>query len=325
MAINIANDRTASNGIFLPRSLVVLIVMPIKHLPPLTALRAFEASARLGSFTAAAQELNVTQSAVSQSVRQLEKHLGRDLFNRIPAGVELTSAAAQFGTRLSLILDDLLEATNAVAAQETPVTISCARSVLNHWLLPRLALFQRLHPNVPLQVVGTNPGVVDTAADISVVTASIASPPQDSELLWVDHLVLVAAPRLAKLYRECGDTLEGIPRIDTFGTDWSRWFGEGPVPKSPTLLALRLREATAILRAAIEGLGAALLSEHLAIDDVLAGRLVMLSDRRYQCDRGVWLQMRWRSPRTGAGLFSAWLREECASLNAHNRSRGHGC
>lgn len=289
--------------------------MTIKHIPPLPALRAFEASARLGSFTAAAQELNVTQSAISQAIRQLEKHLGRDLFDRIPGGLQLTPEAGQFGARLSLLLDDLLEATNAVASQNTPVTISCARSVLNHWLLPRLALFQRLHPDVPLQVVGTDPGVVDTAADISVVTGSVAMPPPDGELLWVDHLVLVAAPQLAKLYREYGDTLEGIPRIDTFGTDWSSWYGERPVPKSPKpLLALRLREATAILRAAIEGLGAALLSEHLAVDDVLAGRLVMLSDRRYQRDRGVWLQMRFQSPRPGAGLFAAWLRQEGAHL-----------
>jgi len=290
--------------------------MIMKHPPPMPALRAFEAAARLGSFTAAAQELNVTQSAVSQAVRQLERHLGRDLFNRVAGGVELTPEARQFGASLSVILDDLLEATNAVLAQKTPVTVSCARSVLNHWLLPRLSGFQRRHPDVPLQIVGTGPGAVETTAEVSLVTAPIAAPPPDGQLLWLDHLILVAAPQLAKRVREQGDTLEGVPRIDTFGADWVRWYGEDPVPKDPTpFLALRLREPTAIIRAAIEGLGAALLSERMTADDVIAGRLVMLSDRRYASDRGVWLQTRHPSPSPSAALFATWLRDEVGALS----------
>lgn len=284
-----------------------------RHIPPLPSLRAFEASARLGSFTAAALELNVTQSAVSQAVRQLEQHLGRPLFDRGAGALRLTPEAGRYARQLGRLLDNLLEETNAVASGATPVTIACARSLLHHWLLPRIGTFHRLHPDVMLQVIGTDRHENDPSADVSLITAALAAPPTDGELLWADRLALVASPQLAERFKQQGNSFKGIPRVDTFGSDWARWFAALPPAETENcMLVLRLRETTAIYRAALEGLGVALLSAFLVADDVKAGRLTLLSERRLLLDHGVWLQSRLKTPSRQTSIFIDWLRSESA-------------
>ncbi|EMG51680.1 LysR family transcriptional regulator [Ochrobactrum sp. CDB2] len=280
-----------------------------RHIPPLPSLRAFEASARLGSFTAAAQELNVTQSAVSQAVRQLEEHLGRELFKRHAATIQLTPEARQFATNLGRILEELLEATNALSLETTPVTVACARSILHHWFLPGLREFRILHPTIMLQIIGTGRGEAGSSVDFSLVSASPAAPPPDSELLWIDRLVLVASPELAEQVRNNGNKLEGIPKIGTFGSDWSRWQSDGLFAEaSNSGLILRLREATAIIHAALEGLGVALVSEFLAAEEIRSGRLVLLSERRLPRDHAIWLQSRIKTPSDNAFRLIEWLK-----------------
>lgn len=284
-----------------------------RHIPPLPSLRAFEAAARLGSFTAASQELNITQSAVSQAVRQLEEQLGRPLFSRKAATIQLTPEARQFASNLGRLLDDLLEATNAVSMEAKPITVACARSILHHWLVPGLREFHRSYPQIMLQVIGTDRGEADTSADLSLMTTSLAAPLPDSELLWADRSVLVATPELAIQFKEQGNRFNNIPRIDTFGSDWSRWLSDEPLTDvEHSMLVLRLRETTAIIRAALEGLGVALVSEFLVTDDIKAGRLVLLSERRLQRDHGVWLQNRIRTPSTNTSAFIQWLKNRAA-------------
>jgi LysR family glycine cleavage system transcriptional activator len=244
-------------------------------------------------------------------VRQLEQQVGRRLFDRVGGIVQLTPEASRFGSRLGSLLDELLEATNAVAIEESPLMIACARSHLNYWLLPRLLGFQKLHPNVRLEVVGTDRGEGYATADVAVVTAPVAPPPPDAELLWTDRLVMVASPQVAREASKAGTDVSHIPKIGTFGTSWSRWFADAPASTaSDTAIDLRLRETSAILRAATEGLGIALVSEFLASDELKAGRLVLLSEKRLLRDHGVWLQVRIRTPSINTTVFAQWLREE---------------
>jgi LysR family glycine cleavage system transcriptional activator len=289
--------------------------MSQRHIPPLPSLRAFEAAARLGSFTAAAQELNVTQSAVSQAVRQLEEHLGRKLFSRTAGSIHLTAEARQLASDLSTVLNNLVEALNAVFVETTPVRIACARSLLLNWLLPRLREFNVLHPDIPLQLLGTDRGASDPSADVNLISAPLAAPPPDSKLLCENRLVLVAAPDLAERYRQQHNSLEGIPRVDTFGADWSKWQSELPLAEaSGSRVVLRLREATAIIRAALEGLGVALVSEFLAADEIKGGRLVLLSERRLAGDQGFWLQSRIKTPGGNASKLIAWLNSKATPV-----------
>ncbi|QWK81468.1 LysR family transcriptional regulator [Ochrobactrum sp. BTU1] len=282
-----------------------------RHIPPLPSLRAFEATARLGSFTAAAAELHVTQSAISQAVRQLEQQVGRRLFDRVGGMVQLTPEARRFGSRLGSLLDELLEATNAVAIEETPLMVACARSHLNYWLLPRLSDFRKFRPDISVEVVGTDRGEGYATADIVIVTAPVAAPPFDAEPLWKDRLVMVASPQIAQEAINAGASFGNIPKIGTFGTDWSRWFAEEPTSASSgTAVSLRLRETSAVVRAATEGLGIALVSEFLASGELKAGRLVLLSEKRLLRDHGVWLQVRLKTLSMNATAFAQWLREE---------------
>ncbi len=282
--------------------------MSQRHLPPLSSLRAFEASARLGSFTAAAQELSVTQSAVSQAIRQLEQHLGRALFKRRAGSIALTPEARQLASDLSTVLNNLVEALNAVSVEIAPVRIACARSLLQNWLLPRLREFNVLHPDISLQLLGTDRGASDPTADVNLITAPLAAPPPDSQLLCENRLVLVASPDLAERYKEQHNSLDGMPRVDTFGADWSEWQSELPLAgASDSPVVLRLREATAIIRAALEGLGVALVSEFLVSDEMKSGRLVLLSERRLLRDQGFWLQTRVKTPGGNASKLIAWL------------------
>jgi LysR family glycine cleavage system transcriptional activator len=124
----------------------------LPRLPALTALRAFEAAARLGSVTAAATELSVTQGAVSRQIRLLEEDLGQALFRRLHRGLELTAG----GEKLSLSLSDAFaQIGHAVADLKRPndvVSVKAAPTFAIRWLLPRLVRFRRAHPAIKLVV-----------------------------------------------------------------------------------------------------------------------------------------------------------------------------
>ena len=251
-------------------------------------------------------------------MRQLEEHLGRELFKRRAATIQLTPEARQFASRLGRLLEELLEATNAVSLETTPVTVACARSLLHHWFLPGLREFRISHPTIMLQIIGTDRGEADSSVDISLVSTSLAAPPPDSELLWVDRLVLVASPELAEQFKEQGNKLEGLPRIGTFGSDWNRWQSDGHLAEASNLrLVLRLRETTAIIRAALEGLGVALVSEFLAAEEIRGGRLVLLSERRLLRAQGVWLQSRIKTPSENVSRLIEWLKRR-TEFSQHN-------
>ena len=124
------------------------------HLPPLSALRAFEAAARLGGFSAAARALNVTHAAVAQQVRALEEHLGAPLIHREGRGMVLTPEGAQLGARLT---EGFLTIQGAVAAvrqrqEGAPVTVTMTPTFAVKWMMPRLWKFWELHPDIAVSL-----------------------------------------------------------------------------------------------------------------------------------------------------------------------------
>src|SRR5690348_8399241 len=139
----------------------------IARLPPLSALRAFEAAARLGSFSRAAEEISVTHSAVSHQVRALERALGTPLFQRHGKRVALTEAGRHFSERVGAALRDIAEAARFVqrsARDKNVLTITTLPSFAARWLLPRLGRFMEQHPQLAVSV-HTSLALVDLERD----------------------------------------------------------------------------------------------------------------------------------------------------------------
>jgi len=281
----------------------------------LNALRAFEASARHKSFSAAAAELNVTPAAVGQSVRLLEEWLGTPLFHRAAGGrVRLVpTEAAQKALpdiragfdRLALGVERLKE---GVAGGVLTVTVSPAFAV--KWLLPRIDRFQAAWPDTDVRL-DTNHKPVDFVAqgvDIGVRYGAGAWPGLAAHKLMEEEIYPVCSPallrtpgRLGKPSGLAGETL--IHDLSMEGhsgfPSWGQWFALAGVGDSGAARGLRINNSAAVLQAAIDGHGVALARGAMAHDDVRAGRLLPLFP-----------QVRCQSPLA----YYVVYRPECAGL-----------
>lgn len=253
-----------------------------RQLPPLNALRAFEAAGRHGSFTGAAGELNVTHAAVSRHVRGLERRLGAQLFRTVSRGVELTETGAEYLSRISPALDRIGEATEAVSALSGVISISCEPTFAAKWLMPRLGEFQDAHPDIEVRLV-SSPKLADLAryeCDLAIRflregRSDLPSTPISSSPVYpygaADFPVAERPADLSRhrlLHEDRGDL-------------WRRWFADAGAPEAappgrtsplPTLLAIE---------GALAGHGVVLASEELVAADVRAGRLKRLSAHGY--------------------------------------------
>lgn len=284
------------------------------HLP-LNALRAFEASARHLSFTRAANELSVSQAAVSQQVRNLEERLGVALFRRLPRGLALTDeglallpTVADAFERLGRGLERFRHAPDADV-----LTVGCVSSLLVRWLMPRLPAFQREHPWIDLRLFGNN-NRVDLAGeglDVAVRFGQGAWHGVHALPLFQAPLSPLCAPALAARLREppqlARETLLRSYRAD----EWPAWFERCGVPP-PLLRGPVLDSSLALADAALQGVGVALLPSALFGRELQQGSLVRpfeaeILTGRYWLTR---LQSRRESPAMQA--FAAWLQGQCA-------------
>ncbi|MBY6067539.1 transcriptional regulator GcvA [Leisingera aquaemixtae] len=253
------------------------------RLPPLTALRAFDAAARHMSFAKAAEELNVTPAALSFQIKSLEEHLGQPLFRRLNRAVELTEAGrtlapgADEGFRL---LSQAWQDTRRLL-DETTLTVTAGPALTAKWLAPRLFEFARSHPEIELRlsaslkVVDLRRGDVDVAIRFGVSDdaglASYGTRP--------DWLTPVMTPELHEQF-PTPESLMGAPLIfdDSIskvapGCDWPTWFQAAGVGFTPTS-GTHFSAPDHAIDAACAGLGVALGRRPLIIKDVREGRLV---------------------------------------------------
>jgi LysR family glycine cleavage system transcriptional activator len=286
--------------------------MVSSRLPPTSALKAFVVTARSGSFTQAARDLNLTQSAVSQAVRGLEDQLGVSLFVRGVGSVELTAAGKTYRDAVAPALDRIADAT-AQTREAVPaaLTIGCVRSVLNNWLLPRLPAFAGLSGAPDLHVRTFDREIRSLmGCDVAIVLAPKDNPPAGARHLHDEKLIAVAAPS-----RSGGEDVvtPGRPRI---GRYWSLWrepeVGEGRGP------VIQLRETSAQLAAARAGQGMALLPDLICYDDLTSGALVRLSPDFVSRGRAFFL-LQAQPVGAPAADFAAWAEaqlEDCAGAAA---------
>ncbi|MDD9729505.1 LysR substrate-binding domain-containing protein [Mameliella sp. AT18] len=248
------------------------------HLPPLPALRALEALDRLGSATAVAQELNLTQSAVSRQLKTLEEQLGVTLFLRGNRALRLTPQARSFAGTVRETLDRLTEAAMALRLDPSGGALNLAilPSFGMRWLVPRLPDFTRRHPEVTVNLT------------TRLRPFSFATEPLDAALHfgapdWPDthHLRLMtetvqplAAPSLLPDGPLPLEALRRLPllHIQTRPDAWADWFTTQGLPPGP-LPGPTFDQFTAILQAALHGLGVALLPDYLSTSERAAGTL----------------------------------------------------
>lgn len=251
-----------------------------RRLPPLNALRAYEAAARHLSFTRAAEELFVTQAAVSHQVKALEQHLGVKLFRRMNRSLLLTEAGQAYLPAVGRALDLLDEATRRLRSDDRgTLTVSTLPSFAARWLVPRLGRFFQAHSEIDIRVA---PSVALVDFDSDDVDAAIRYGKGQYPGLRVDRLLEedlypVCSPRLLDgrpPLREPADLRRHILLHDD-PSEWSKWLRAAGV--ADVVDASRgpvFTDSSMLIQAAIAEQGVALARHVLAADDVAAGRLV---------------------------------------------------
>jgi DNA-binding transcriptional LysR family regulator len=290
-----------------------------QDLPPLNALRAFEAAARLNSISQAANELHVTHGAVSRQVRALEEHLGVALFSKEGRGLKLTDA----GIRLRDVSAELFNRLRSTCAElqqgqaDAPFVLACPGSLLARWFIPRLDRLNRELPELRLQLSASE-GELDPRRSGVDATLWFAEPPWPADMqvfeLAAERIGPVLSPRYAQfaaLHQAAAAVLLGEPLLHTSSRPqaWPSWAASNGLDSSALKLGQGFEHLYYLLEAAAAGLGVAIAPQQLVADDLTAGRLVAPWGFVETSARlALWVPIRSRDNR--AERLAQWLRKE---------------
>lgn len=286
------------------------------RLPSLNGLRAFEAAARHLSFTQAAAELNVTQTAISHQIRRLEEELGLRLFVRQNRSLSLTPQAREYLPGVRAAFNDLRLATDRLLRRDDDrvLTVSTLASLAAKWLLPRLSDFQESHPGIDVRIT-TSTSLVDFERD--KVDAAIRYGRGQwegvrAEWLMADELFPVCSPALLngdKPLRSPEDLKDHVLLHASTGDDWRLWLTAAGLPtdisKKP---GVTFDLVFMTVQAAIDGLGVAMGRTSYVRDDIAKGRLVVPFRIALPANAGFYLvtpESRADAPKLAA--FRRWL------------------
>lgn len=289
------------------------------RLPSLNGLRAFEAAARHMSFTLAASELNVTQTAISHQIRRLEEELGVRLFVRQNRSLSLTPEATEYLPGIRAAFNDLRLATDRLLRRDDDrvLTVSTLASLAAKWLLPRLSAFQESHPGIDVRIT-TSTNLVDFQRD--KVDAAIRYGRGQwaglrADWLMADELFPVCSPSLllqgGKPLQSPADLRDHVllHTSNTNSDDWRLWLTAAGLPtdisKQP---GLTFDVLFVTIQAAIDGIGIAMGRTSYVKDDIAKGRLVVPFKIALPADAGFYLvspQGRADTPKLAA--FRGWL------------------
>ncbi|WP_414440793.1 transcriptional regulator GcvA [Burkholderia sp. 22PA0106] len=265
------------------------------RLPPLNALRAFEAAARHLNFRLAAEEIGVTQGAVAQQVRHLEDVLQRRLFERLPRGLALTADGRAYFPAVQRAFTIVADATDTLTRQASTLTITTAPSFASKWLIPRLARLRESHPALEVRVIADEK-LATFRGDGVDIAIRLGKPPFGkglaAELLFPLDVFAVAAPVLldASPPVRCGSDLAAHVLLHDAHDLWPEFLdalAAGPgvdAGKGP-----RFNQSSLAIDAAIDGQGIALMSEPLVERDIAAGRLRRVLDFSFPLSLGFYV------------------------------------
>ena len=264
------------------RVLNILQYPPMSTIPPLPALRAFEAAVRLGGFARAAAELNVSTSAVSHQIRNLEETLGVRLLERSTGvgGIRLTSAGSDLLPSVSSALSLLEDACSQIKGVARRLTVSANASFSTMWLARRLAEFSSRYPDTPLNAVTQDgePDIARHGIDLAILHISERSVRSDDIVLFREEVFPVCSPELHPFAstavcrcRLLQETHDDFPEID-----WRNWSAEFGLPDDFETKIVRYSSFSQVIGAAVGGAGLALGRSALVDAELRSGRLVRL-------------------------------------------------
>ncbi len=297
--------------------------MSVRKLPPLNALRAFESAARHLSFTRAAEELNVTQAAVSHQVKALEERLELRLFERHGRGLWLTDEGELYLPFLRQAFDLIADGTDLVQNHEThgPLAVTMLPTFAVRWFIPRLGSFQKQHPDIEVRIATTERNVDFTREDVDLGIRYGKGDWQnlESDKLFEDRNVAVCSPALMRgeTALERPEDLRHLTLLhDVDDEDWRFWLTALHVKGVDSSKGLFFDTHDQALEAAAAGLGVALGSRVIVQDDLDDGRLVMPFGDLTDEDLSHYLvypKGALRKPKVAA--FRTWLLEEAVAAS----------
>jgi LysR family glycine cleavage system transcriptional activator len=268
------------------------------RLPSLNGLRAFEAAARHLSFTQAASELNVTQTAISHQIRRLEEELGIRLFIRKNRALALTAQARDYLPGVRAAFNDLRLATDRLLRKDDDnvLTISTLASLAAKWLLPRLSSFQEAHPGIDVRIT-TSTSLVDfKGGDVDAAIRYGRGTWQGLRADWLmaDEVFPVCSPALLsgkKPLRTAEDLREHVLlHTGANSDDWRQWLTAAGLPADLSRQrGITFDLALMTVQAAIDGIGVAMGRTSYVQDDIAKGRLVVPFDIALPADAGFYL------------------------------------
>ena len=302
----------------------------IQPLPPLSALRAFEAAARHQSYTRAAQELFMTQAAISYQIKLLERQLGMSLFRRVGRNVALTET----GARLSAaVIDAFAQMRAALAAERkqthTVLSITALPTIAGNWLAPRLSTFQLAHPELAVRL-DTTIAVVDLEEggfDLALRFGAGRWPGLEAHFLMHSDFTVVCGPGLpaSRRPKRAADLL----KLPLYGRAawWQQWFEAAGVddPRLARVAKTDLGVQVFEVRAALQNGGAAVVTPAFFEEELRSGRLLQPFKTVVREQRSYWLvypQRRAQSPKIAA--FREWLLREAGGAAPERKKARRG-
>lgn len=289
----------------------------MKPLPPLYTLIAFEAVARLSSFTQAAGELNLSQGAVGRQLQLLEDYLGCKLLQRGTRKVELTPAGEQYLSEVRSALEQLAGATASLMhwQQDKQVTVACSTALASLWLMPNLSAFRQAQPDLSIRILANDNIQELQAFEFDLGVYYFRQPPKDADAvaLFDEHMYAVCSPgylpagpaQPAALLDETLITMDGGQR-DWF--NWPQWFAAQNIAWRPAARQLSVTNHHLAVQAALAGQGVALAWGHLIDSYLASGALVMASEAKVTMSGAFYLLLpERRRPKPATRLFADWL------------------
>jgi LysR family transcriptional regulator, glycine cleavage system transcriptional activator len=290
----------------------------MSDMPPLHAVRVFDAVVRHGSFTRAATELNMTQSAVSYQINLLERFVGAPLFARLPRGVALSEKGEAAAPMVRRALGDLVQCFKNLRDDSNAVlVISTMQTIAGNWLAPRLGRFQLKHPELAVRLDISAHNVDLDAENVDVVIRSGKGqwPGLVSHELLGQNFTPVCSPHyIAREGRpETPEQILGHILIDRNDVWWPIWFEAAGLPRNAATLRTSIDVDTQQLAAilAVAGSGIALVSPAFVSEDLKSGRLVQLFDTMAASGSSYYLaysESRRNTPKIRA--FREWILEQ---------------
>jgi LysR family transcriptional regulator, glycine cleavage system transcriptional activator len=288
------------------------------HLPPLKAVLTFEVVARLGSISKASEELNLTPSAISHQISNLEAHVARKLFERTVRGVELTPAGQRYQQGLAGVLTVIASAAENARAESLEVLrVQASPSFAGLWLMPRWSRFMSENPDIKIQLSASHvhSDFSRGEVDIDIRYGLIRWGDLHVETIFTEEILPLISPKLKEQLdlRNPEDLLvQNLILSNVNLLQWPQWFAAHGVSISPSQYALSFDRAYLSIQAASQGLGIALESDRLSEDALGRGVLVPVFPyrKRIQLHAHHLVYPASHAERGTVARFVAWIRKE---------------